>query len=133
MTKSIFVSGAAVLALLCGCANPGAAPPPPLQLKQPASVWYSCSTHEAFGPQHDARMVRVDSTPALPTVRLVFEHDRIEILDPVAQGAGLLFANAAFAWRAGPGQSVLTDIANIQTYTCIPGAAPAFSTYTVPQ
>ena len=42
------------------------------------------------------------------------------VLSPLADASGRLYSGPMYAWRAGSGMSVLTDVGNIQPYNCRP-------------
>ena len=116
MNKSVFPASLLTAALLCGCTSPVVAPVV-VQPEQPVS--FSCRPTDQSGAGHESRVVTITRDPSGSRLRLVLEKERTEILMPVSGSGGQLFSDAEFAVRVGPDHSVLTDVENIRTYTCI--------------
>jgi hypothetical protein len=90
---------------------------------QPGS--YDCRLAEGRA----ATSLRVAIGPNGPQTYLTLRvgtQDAIHNLSAVDGSSGLVFADAAYAWRAGGTTGVLTDIIKVQTYNC--AVAPAAQT-----
>ena len=105
LTATLALSG---MGILQGCAIPA-----PAGVERVSSQLYACKP--IGGPN---RLVKLRVLPQARAVRLDLGAGKLDTLQMVADGSGELYADAAHAWRAGPGDPVLTDIEAIQTSRC---------------
>jgi hypothetical protein len=121
-------ASAILLAALAGCTKPAPpAPPPPAPPPMVAHPGpYDCRLTEGrtTTPLHVA--IGPDGPQSYLTLRVGLQDTTIHTLNAVEGTGGLVFADAAYAWRAGGATGVLTDITKVLTYNCAAqSAAPA--------
>lgn len=114
----------AVAALIAGCSGG------PLSSLGSGPASYSCVLADAFSPAVadpgaprglGHRAVTLEKTGG--GIALNLGGGDTQYLNPVAGGNGRLFANTSYGWRVTDTRSVLTDIQNVRSYNCSPGAA----------
>ena len=102
------------LITLAGCAHLRALGSP-----DPAVVAgsYDCvPTDSQTGARH--RFVAIDPDPSSGGLALRLETGQQVVLAPASGASGRFYASATYAWRSTGDVNVLTDVENIQTYSC---------------
>ena len=118
---------AAVPLLIAGCAGHGGITQTaafdtaqPYARLSPGANFYDC---QVDGPSRGAgnpRVVSIRHEPGADSVLLAVGVGPTQALASVAGSTRQLYANARFAWNISGNAAVLTDVNNIQTYTCRP-------------
>jgi hypothetical protein len=110
------------LALLFGgCASlPG---PAASRAGTPVSGSYTCRASDGQAVPSAATLgVSVSQVPEGGPLTLRVGRGRSEVLQPLSESAGRVFAGTTYAWRGGAPASTLTDLATFITYQCRPAA-----------
>lgn len=104
-----------------GCASlPG---PAASRAGTPISGSYTCHASDGQAvPSAAALGVSVRQAPDGGALTLRVGRGRSEVLQPLPESAGRVFAGTTYAWRGSGATGTLTDLATFITYQCRPAA-----------
>jgi hypothetical protein len=119
MRALVLLASLASVSLLAACETPTTPPVKAASAPVPVAS-FSCHATDPTHRKQPDRIVTIRGDQTASQIRLGLEDGHDELLAPVGNATGHLFADAEYAWRFGKDRAVLTDVENIRTYSCTP-------------